>query len=69
MKTLVHADTRKPVRSGEQLQSFRGEHYTLVDVAYPRHAGSSTGRVYVTADGETVQSYYPSAFRLEWIEQ
>lgn len=60
---LVRTDTRKPVKLGDTLTSFRGEAVELVGIIKP-HKPESTGRVIVQGGGQG--QYFPSVFGLEW---
>jgi hypothetical protein len=65
---LINRDTKIPVKVGDKLLTFRGEHCTLTSVEEPTNPGS-TGRVHVSFDDEaTTHSFYPSVVHLEWRE-
>lgn len=53
------------VTKGEMVTCSLGDHYQLDSIDKP-HKPSSTGRVYVTKDGEFVQGFFPSVFDLTW---
>lgn len=62
--TLVHKDTRRPVRVGDKVTDFRGKAAVVTGWMEPRHSGS-TGRVTVK---DALGEFYPSVFNLEWTE-
>lgn len=64
MRRLVR-ENGKPITEGDLVRDFRNEIATVAGWAEPKHEGSS-GRVYVTFDGQSEQGYYPSVWGLCW---
>jgi hypothetical protein len=65
--TLVDKETRKPLKQGQEVTTFRGDKGTLTGWRAPDNAGSS-GRVWVDR-GQGVQEYFPSVIGAEFIEE
>lgn len=55
---LILKSTGRPLANGDYVTTFRGERGKLAGWREPRHGGS-TGRVYVTIDGNT-HEWFPS---------
>ena len=57
------------VEEGDEVISFRGEHYVVTGWREPQHAGS-TGRVYVkSTDHPSSLEYFPSVFDLKFVHK
>ena len=56
-----------PVKVGDEVESSRGDTYTVTGGNPPAHAGSS-GRVFVEADGRSAE-YFPSVIGAKWVEE
>tara|TARA_R110000868_G_scaffold22937_2_gene93493 strand:+ start:311 stop:505 length:195 start_codon:yes stop_codon:yes gene_type:complete len=57
----------KPIAEGDMVRNFRNEVATVTGWAEPKHDGSS-GRVFVTEDGQHEQGYFPNVYGLQWKE-
>lgn len=64
---LIDTKTNLPVEIGATLTDFRGETAVLRG-ATPPHKPSSTGRVYVQ-EGDCSAEYFPSVYKLQWVEE
>lgn len=63
---LYHKATNRPVRRGDSVTDFRGEHATVIDW-HPPHKTASSGRIEVDyTDAGNGGSYYPSVFGCEF---
>jgi hypothetical protein len=64
---LVDCKTKKPVKVGDVVRTFRNERGILVGWDSPRHE-ASTGRIYVSLDGcDYDDSFFPSVCNLEFV--
>jgi len=64
---LIHSKSKKTVKVGETITSFRGEKYTVVSMTKPLHA-CSTGRIVVKNEHRECE-FFPSVFDCIWSQQ
>ena len=63
---LINSTTKKEIKEGDRVTTFRGEKGTLTGNRPPQHEGS-TGKVYVKFGAEgSEREYYPSVIGAEW---
>ena len=62
---LIDTQTRKELKVGDSVVTFRGEEYTLRGFSPPRHA-SSTGRVYINRGSEYDEEYFPNVINAKF---
>jgi hypothetical protein len=65
---LVYEKTNKEVRVGDTVTLRDGEEVMIGRIEKP-HKPSSTGKVYVTFNNASTQSYYPSVVGAKWIDR
>lgn len=57
-----------PITEGEQVETSRGETFTITGGSPPHHSGS-TGRVWVTDDtGNGTREYFPTVIGAKWVK-
>lgn len=68
MAKLINKTTGKEVNEGDQVISFRDEHY-IIEGMTPPHKPSSEGKVYAKpVDGGMRRELYPSVFDLKFVD-
>jgi len=65
---LINSTTKKEIKVGDEVTTFRGEKAVLRGSEEPKHPASS-GRVYVRFDGHDYDmSYFPSVIGAEFVK-